>query len=109
MSLMLYQMNNLSLQRKERTALLPKNADAKLLKVLAFLLIHIPFGVLVYKSSVLAYLHGLTALSVGLYYALSRKGTHVAYVGAYIAGAEVLWRMSESSIVWEFGKYATSL
>jgi O-antigen ligase len=32
----------------------------------------------------------------------------VAYVGAYIAGAEVLWRMSEAGVFWEMGKYATT-
>ena len=33
----------------------------------------------------------------------------VAYIGAYVTGAEVLWRMSEAAVFWEMGKYATIL
>ena len=32
----------------------------------------------------------------------------VVCVGAYIMGAEVLWRMTEANVFWEYGKYATA-
>ncbi|MEX0878332.1 MAG: O-antigen ligase family protein [Thermoanaerobaculia bacterium] len=39
----------------------------------------------------------------------SRRWERVACVGAYIAGAEVFWRMKRADISWEFGKYALAL
>ena len=61
-----------------------------------------------YRYSAVSTLHGLIALLVGLYWAAlsGRKPIRVAYVGAYITGAEVLWRMTEARLFWEFGKYA---
>lgn len=72
-------------------------------------LLHLPLGVLLYSSSALALLHPLIVFFLGLRWAL-RKHTpliKVAYVCAYIIGAEVLWRMAGSPIFWEFGKYGT--
>jgi O-antigen ligase len=44
---------------------------------------------------------------VGLFIALTAKNPKkLACVTAYICGAEILWRMTEASIFWEFGKYA---
>ena len=39
--------------------------------------------------------------------ALGHRKERLAYVAAYVAGAEVLWRMTGGSPLWEFGKYAT--
>jgi hypothetical protein len=74
------------------------------------IILHIPLGILLYRSSVLALLHPLIVFFVGLYYAVSKqeKLVQVAYVCAYLIGAEVLWRMAQSSIFWEFGKYGTA-
>ena len=46
---------------------------------------------------------------LGLWWAMrKRELERVAYVAAYIAGSEVLWRMTGGEVVWEFGKYATA-
>jgi len=37
---------------------------------------------------------------------MTTTSSNVAFMVAYIAGAEVLWRMSKASVVWEYGKYA---
>ncbi len=70
--------------------------------------LHIPLGLLLYSSSVLAFLHPVAVLGVGLYWAIRKteKLHKVAWVCAYIVGAEVLWRMADSRIYWESGKYS---
>lgn len=77
---------------------------------LAFLTAHVVLGLSMRRWPVLASVHAVATLLVGLWWALLRpRPVQVAYVGAYIAGCEVLWRMSGASIFWEFGKYATCL
>ena len=52
--------------------------------------------------------HALGVLLLGLHWAVRAPTWHrVAAVLAYIAGAEVLWRMTESAPVYEYGKYAS--
>jgi hypothetical protein len=77
--------------------------------VVAFLLLHPPLALLIYRSELVAALHAFATLAVGLGWAMSgrRQFHRVAYVGAYIAGAEVLWRM-KGAVFYEFGKYATA-
>jgi O-antigen ligase len=79
-------------------------------KMIAFLAAHIPLGLLIPASGTISLAHALLTLSVGLWWAMAGdRLERVAYVGAYIAGAEVLWRISGSTVVYEFGKYATVL
>ncbi len=74
---------------------------------LAFVAAHIPLALLMRQYSQVATLHALAVLGIGIGLAvLGRKPMHVGYIGAYIAGAEVLWRMSDAAVPWEFGKYA---
>jgi hypothetical protein len=78
---------------------------------IAFCLVHVPLALLLYHFNVLSTFHALVVLGVGIWLALS-AGQHpvrVAYVGAYIMGAEVLWRMTHAEVNWEFAKYATAL
>jgi O-antigen ligase len=60
-------------------------------------------------SSLVATAHAGVTLLIGLLLALGKDKRKVAYVAAYIAGAEVLWRMTEARIFWEGGKYFTIL
>lgn len=61
-------------------------------------------------SSLLATAHAVFTVALGLSFALFSKDTRkVAYVSAYIAGAEILWRMTNAQIYWEAGKYFTIL
>ncbi len=51
--------------------------------------------------------HALLTFSLGVIWALSgQRVERVIYVAAYITGAEVLWRMTEANVYWEFGKYS---
>jgi hypothetical protein len=52
--------------------------------------------------------YAIATLVFGLTYVLvSARPERAAYVAAYIAGAEVLWRMTKAGVLWEYGKYAT--
>lgn len=81
-------------------------------KTLLFVAAHIPLGILLVQSRAVGTAHALGTLLVGLVFALVRGGSRlerVTYVAAYIAGAEILWRIAEAKVNWEFGKYATAL
>jgi hypothetical protein len=76
--------------------------------MMAFWVLHVPLALLIQRSSNLSTLHGVLALGVGLWCVLTtpERSLRVAYVAAYITGAEVLWRMTGSHVFWEFGKYS---
>lgn len=74
----------------------------------AWLLIgHAALGLVCSMSSLVSTLHGVITFGFGLYLIVRKAPLeHIAYLGAYIAGAEVLWRMTGSRVFWEFAKYA---
>jgi len=74
-----------------------------------FFAAHIPLALLMDRYSTIGSLHAVATLMVGLWCAAigRRPMERVAYIGAYVTGAEVLWRMSEAAVFWEIGKYAT--
>lgn len=75
-----------------------------------FILAHVPAAIVMDQNPSLAGFHALATLALGLKWALSgRQLERVAYVSAYIVGAEVMWRMTNSNLPWEFGKYALVL
>ncbi len=77
-------------------------------RIVCFLLLHVPLAMAIKRVPVLALAHSGVVLLVGLWWALAGgRLIRVAWVGAYIAGAEVFWRMSGNTLLWEFGKYAT--
>jgi len=78
------------------------------LSVAAFIAAHIPLAILMKARPDLGTVHAFGVLAIGLWWVgsaapLPRIGT----IAAYIAGAEVLWRMTGADVYWEFGKYAT--
>lgn len=78
--------------------------------LIAVLLIHIAVAPIVRESPILATLHALAVLLVGFYMALTDGPDYrLAVVLGYIAGSEVLWRMSGARVFWEYGKYGTIL
>lgn len=79
------------------------------LRVFLFFLLHIPLTFVLPLSGWLGALHALAILVFGLRAALRRRSDLVLYALAYIAGAEVFWRMADANIFWEFGKYASCL
>ena len=75
---------------------------------LAFVAAHVPLAFAVRVAPVASTLHALATLAVGLWWAVSsRRPERVAYAAAYVAGAEVLWRMTDAGIFYETAKYAT--
>jgi hypothetical protein len=75
---------------------------------IALLLLHIPLALMLRQYSTLSTLHATAVFILGIGWAISapHQPIRVAYVAAYITGAEVLWRMTNAQIFWEFGKYA---
>lgn len=78
--------------------------------VMAFCLLHIPVAILEYQFKSSSTVHALAVFGLGMWFAITapERPHRVAYVGAYITGAEVLWRMTNAQVFWEFGKYATA-
>ena len=69
--------------------------------------LHIVLGIMIYFIPIMATIHAWTTFVVGLWVAaVGRKIERIAYVGGYIASAEIIWRMRHAHVVWEFGKYA---
>jgi hypothetical protein len=74
-------------------------------RFLGFVALNVAFGVADRSSTLLATLHAVTTLLAGLVWAVRGRHDLVAYAGAYLAGAEILWRMTRARVPWEFGKY----
>lgn len=79
-------------------------------RIVLFALAHPILALVMRASSLFATAHALLTLMIGVGLALFSKDPRKAgYVAAYIAGAEVLWRMTDASTFWEGGKYFTIL
>jgi O-antigen ligase len=78
---------------------------------LFLILLHLPLGLLLYNAGWAAVIHPAAVLFIGMRRALlvEEKLARVALIPAYIVGAEILWRMANVPIFWEFGKYAAGL
>lgn len=73
-----------------------------------FALAHIPLALLMRQYPILSTAHALLVGVIGVMIVLGgRNSPRAAYVLAYIAGAEVLWRMTEAGVFWEYGKYVS--
>lgn len=72
--------------------------------------VHMVLGVLCKESRWVGFAHGLGTVVAGLYLVFAGRPRHqIAYWAAYVVGAEILWRMSDAPLPWEFAKYAISL
>lgn len=83
-------------------------SDLNTNKIFWFIVLHIGLALLIDNFRFAATIHALLVFALGVWTALTSEDIRevIPYV-AYIAGAEVLWRMSKASVFWEFGKYAT--
>ena len=74
-------------------------------------LLHLPLGIVLYNAGALAVLHPILVFVVGLSWALRRQVqmAQVTLAVGYLVGSEVLWRMAQIPVPWEFGKYASAL
>ncbi|HEX3127358.1 MAG TPA: O-antigen ligase family protein [Thermoanaerobaculia bacterium] len=92
--------------RRSRWAAVPSRDRYLLL----FLLVHAPFSVWLRTQETIATFHALAVLGVGVWFLTVQYRPAIAIcAAAYIAGAEVIWRMAGIRIFWEFSKYAALL
>jgi hypothetical protein len=78
--------------------------------LLSFLALHVAMGPPMYWIRQLAVLHLFAVSAIGLWLAISRDRPleWVAYVAAYVTGAEVFWRMTRVAgpvVFYEYAKY----
>jgi hypothetical protein len=78
--------------------------------LLGFLAVHVVMGPPMYWIRQLAVLHLFAVTAVGLWIAVSRDKPleWVAYIAAYVTGAEVFWRMTRVAgpvVFYEYAKY----
>lgn len=76
---------------------------------MAFCLLHIPVAIIEFKVRGSSTVHALVVFALGMLFAVMKRPLRVVYVCAYITGAEVLWRMTDAQVFWEFGKYSTAV
>ena len=74
-----------------------------------FVLLHVPLAFVLMVVPMAGAAHAAYVLYYGLAAALRRSSPRVMYSLGYVAGAEVLWRMTGAPLPWEFGKYASVL
>ncbi len=74
-------------------------------------MLHVLLGGLIVPVPAFAEIWAVIPLLSGVYYILKNRNKHneAAYWAAYYVGLELLLRMTEGYITWEFGKYATIL
>ncbi len=98
-----------------RARAIPSRIDSKLEQatswfLIGFALLHIPLAFLMRGDNTIATVHAFGTLIMGLLFIVKSKNpVQVVYVAAYMAGAEVLWRMNKAAIPWEFVKYSIVL
>jgi hypothetical protein len=74
---------------------------------LYLILLHVLIGIMVYVLPSMAKLYGYSIFILGIYFVIKTQNrNHQALmVAAYITGSEVLLRMTEGNISYEFSKY----
>ena len=94
---------SLSIQNPAASAI-----SSEKLPVVFLLILHVLLAFLMRQYQIVATLHALLTFTIGVGFALFGKDEKkVVYIAAYITGAEILWRMNQANVFWEFGKYAT--
>lgn len=99
------------IQGVRRARAMQKRSSKDFQFLLAVALAHLPLGVAIYLAGSLALLHPIAIFGVGLYLAVNKRYRLelVTFAIAYLVGAEVLWRMAQVPVYWEFGKYGSVL
>jgi O-antigen ligase len=75
------------------------------------LILHVIIGAGLYAAPSLSNLYGILMLLGGVYVVIKSKNTNneVLLVSAYLVGGEVILRMAQSSLSYEFSKYGVTL
>ncbi len=75
-----------------------------------YFFLHFLLALVARQYQAVSTLHALATGLVGLLWALKyRKPDRIAYISAYIVGAEVFWRMTQAAVFYEYGKYLLCL
>jgi O-antigen ligase len=62
------------------------------------------------SSPVVGLIHGIITLAVGVGISVfSGRLDRIVVAASYVVGADVLWRMTETPLPWEFSKYAATV
>lgn len=98
-----------ALPRKSRDRVAPRSSRHEAIFWSGLFILHAALALAMSRSEMVGFVHSYATAAIGLLIA-ARGGRldHVAYVAAYIAGSEVLWRMNDAGFFWEGGKYAIS-
>ena len=71
------------------------------------IVLQIPLVLTMNLSPWISTAHALFVLALGVYFVLvDSSPARLLYVTGYMIGAEVLWRMTEAAVFWEYAKYA---
>jgi len=77
-------------------------------QVIRFLLWNAPLMLLFWNAPWVATIHSVIVLLIGLHFVMrDEQPTRAAFMVAYIAGCEILWRGVDASLISEYGKYAS--
>ena len=77
---------------------------------LIFVALHVPLALALKLIPHLSALHALISLAIAITLVVRRYPMGWVVAGcAYLVGSETLWRMTDASVFWEFGKYALLL
>ena len=72
-----------------------------------FLSLHGVLAILFLNLPILATIHSLVVLPVGIYFVLKKNNPDTAIcVISYILGCETLWRAFNATLIWEYSKYS---
>ena len=72
---------------------------------------HLVLGIILYRvGGLVGLVHPLIVFALGIYWAINKRNSldRIAMVLGYLIGSEVLWRMAQVPVFWEFGKYGTT-
>lgn len=96
------------LRRRFGTAQMAENSDTFFSRFLWLAVLHVVLGYLLYQfRPVLPTLYAFGVALAGMYVLAGKDPRRLAYVLVYIAGTEIVWRMTKADVFWEFGKYLT--
>ncbi len=91
--------------------ILYKKAETNFRLFLVITILHVPLGLFDYYSGPAALLHPAAVFGIGIYWAMQRKVRleRVALAVGYLVSVEILWRMAQIPVFWEFGKYGSAV
>lgn len=99
------------LNRPRIAGMIAKRASKRFWGLVLLSIAHLFVGLLIYRVGIVAIVHPLAVFCLGAYWAFNTKYRieRSAFAMAYLIGAEVLWRMAQVPVFWEFGKYASGV